>query len=109
MGSYGKSRKRQAITHDYNPELMYFENCKIIEMLAGTRFRVKVDRSDKGKPDLIIECDLKTVFKLKRIKLIKGDRVTVEVDPTQDFSATILKGTIVLVQRDNYIPPSKVI
>lgn len=97
----GGRRKRRDITHAFKPDMLYLEG-RIFESLPGTRFKVRVERGN-NLDDLYIDADLKTVYKLRRMRLIKGDYVTVEIDPSQDLS----KGTIVLVKRENYIPPAK--
>jgi translation initiation factor IF-1 len=103
-----KSRKRnRSLDFQYKPDFVYFEG-KIFDTLPGTRFVVRVDRSSKGLEPLFIEADLKTLFKLRRIRMIKGDSVTVEVNPLDiDPTKTRIHGVIVGVQRDQYIPPPK--
>lgn len=93
-------RKRKQITYDFKPDMIYFEG-RIIDMLPGTRFKVRVDR-DNGLEPLILECDLRTVYKQKHIHLIKGDFVTAEVNPL----ISLTKGTIVLADRKTYTPPT---
>jgi translation initiation factor IF-1 len=70
------------------PDKVYFE-ATVTETLPGVKFKVKVDR-DKGLEPLIINADLKSFLKVKRVKIIKGDKVWIEVDP-MDLS----KGVIV--------------
>lgn len=99
--SRGGRRKRREVTHDLKPDMIYLEG-RIFDALPGTRFKVRVERA-KELDDLYIDADLKTVYKLRRMRLIKGDYVTVEIDPTQNLT----HGTIVLVKRENYTPPPR--
>lgn len=99
--SGGARKKRREITHEFKPEMMYIDGV-VAETLVGTRFKVKVER-DNLDP-YFIECGLKTIFKAKKIIVIRGQEVTVEVDPALDLS----KGTIVLIKRrENTQQPSK--
>lgn len=94
-------KKRKQIKYDYKSDMIYFEG-RIVDMLPGTRFKVRVDR-ENGLEPLILECDLRTLYKRKHIHLIKGDFVTVEVNPLQDLT----HGTIVLADRKTYTPPTQ--
>ena len=100
MAPRNKSGKRnRSIGYDFRPEMIYFEG-RIIEALPGARFKVRVER-DNGLEPLIIDADLRTIYKLRHMHLIKGDFVTVEVNPSIDLT----KGTIVLADRKTYTPP----
>jgi len=88
-----RRRKRQETGFDFDPNKIYLQG-QIIESLPGTRFKVRVKRS-ANLEDLIIDCQVKTLFKVRRITMIKGDSVTVELDPSEDLT----KGTIVMLHR----------
>lgn len=92
-------RKRREIKYDFDPSMIYFEG-RIIDPLPGTRFKVRVERANGLEP-LLIECDLRTLYKVRHMHLIKGDYVTIEVNPMLDLT----KGTIVLADRKMYTPP----
>jgi translation initiation factor IF-1 len=102
MANNSRSRKKKEIKYEFDPNMIYFEG-RIIESLPGAHFKVRVER-DNGLEPLVIDCDLRTIYKVKRIHLIKGDFVTVEVNPLTSLS----KGTIVLADRKMYTPPPKV-
>ncbi len=65
---------------DFKEDKIYLEGV-VIETLPGVRFKVRIDRPNNLDP-LVIECNTKTLFKVKNIKIIKGDAVVVELDPT---------------------------
>lgn len=69
--------------------MIYFEGV-VTDTLPGVRFVVKVERSNNLEP-LLIECNTKTLFKLKKIKIIKGDTVVVELDPKDLTQGTIIE------------------
>lgn len=88
-----RSRRRR-IKRDRNwferkPDRIYFEGV-IVETLPGVKFKVKVDRGENLEP-LIINSDLKSFLKVKRVKIIKGDKVWIELDPSEELT----KGVIV--------------
>jgi translation initiation factor IF-1 len=85
----GGNKKRKRKEHSYDENKTYLQGV-VTEALPGTRFKVKVERS-KGLEPLVIECNLKTMFKARNIKIIKGDNVEIEIDPIDPN----LKGTIV--------------
>jgi translation initiation factor IF-1 len=102
MAKRNKSGKRnRSIGYDFRPDMIYLEG-RIIEALPGARFKVRVDR-ENGLEPLIIDADLRTIYKLRHMHLIKGDFVQVEINPAQDLT----KGVIVLVERKMYTPPPK--
>jgi translation initiation factor IF-1 len=78
-------RKRKVFKK--NDEKIYFEGV-VVDTLPGVRFKVKIDR--KTLEPLMLECMLKSLLKVKKVKIIRGDFVTIEIDPT-DLS----KGVIV--------------
>jgi translation initiation factor IF-1 len=84
----GHRRKRRK-EHSRDENKTYLIGA-VSETLPGTRFVVKVERS-KGLEPLVIECSLKTMFKARNIKIIKGDTVEIEIDPMDPA----LKGMII--------------
>lgn len=82
-------RKRVRREHSRSDDKTYLTGV-VSDTLPGTRFIVKVERS-KGLEPLVIECALKTMFKARNIKIIKGDTVDVEIDPMDPS----LKGKII--------------
>ncbi len=92
-------KKRRNNISKRKEDKIYFDG-KVIETLPGTRFKVRVDRN-KGLEPLVIDSQIKTMFKVRNIKIIKGDFVTIEVDPETDIDAEkgITRG--VIIQRLN--------
>jgi translation initiation factor IF-1 len=82
------SRRRSNTGSEQKDDKIYFKGV-IIEALPGVKFKVKVER-DKGLDPLIIDCQTKTLFKVRRIKILKGDSVTVEVDPMEDLTKGVI-------------------
>lgn len=62
---------------------------KVVDTLPGVRFVVKIERSNGLEP-LMLNCLTMAMLKVKKVKIIKGDSVEVEIDP-QDLT----KGLIV--------------
>jgi translation initiation factor IF-1 len=85
----GGRRRRGRREHSRDENKTYLVGV-VTEALPGTRFKVKVERS-KGLEPLIVECSLKTMFKARNIKIIKGDTVDIEIDPMDPE----LKGMII--------------
>ncbi|MBC7471648.1 MAG: translation initiation factor IF-1 [candidate division SR1 bacterium] len=81
------NRRRKPASYDKKEDKVYFEGV-VTETLPSVRFKVKIDR--KNLEPLILECQTKSILKVKKVKIIKGDFVTVEVD-LEDLS----KGLIV--------------
>jgi translation initiation factor IF-1 len=81
------NRRRKPASYDKKEDKVYFEGV-VVETLPSVRFKVKIDR--KNLDPLILECQTKSILKVKKVKIIKGDFVTVEVD-LEDLS----KGLIV--------------
>jgi translation initiation factor IF-1 len=81
-------RRRSAAAYERKSDKIYLDGI-VVESLPGVKFRVKIERS-KGLEPLILECQTRAILKVKKIKILKGDTVTVELDP-QDLS----KGQIV--------------
>jgi len=92
-------RKRKNLDIEFDPNKIYLQG-RIYEALPGTRFKVRVERPG-DLDDIMVDCKLRTVFKLKHINMIKGDTVTVEIDPNQDLT----NGTIVMLKRSFTKPP----
>lgn len=99
------SRRRRQRTTQYDDNKIYFEG-KVVETFPAAVFGVEVLRKN-GLPPMFIKASTKTALKVRRIMIIKGDMVRVEVNPeemaTEEGS---LKGTIVerLRQQQTDIP-----
>jgi len=93
----GGRRRRRSKVHERREDRIYLDG-KIVETLPGTKFKVQVERS-KGLEPLIVESQVKTMFKVKRIKIIKGDSVTVEIDPELDIDPENNSAKGVIIQR----------
>ncbi len=85
---------------------IYFENGLVVETLPGTTFKVKVpiegkkDQAEISEEERFIQiiCHLKTKLIKRKVLIIKGDNVVVEVNPEDmyhDEINKILKGTII--------------
>jgi translation initiation factor IF-1 len=85
----GGRRRRARKEHSKDENKTYLVGA-VCDTLPGTRFMVKIERS-KGLEPLVIECSLKTMFKARNIKIIKGDTVELEIDPMDPS----LKGVII--------------
>jgi len=85
-----KGKRRRKKTLNLDPSKIYLDGV-IFETLPAAHFRVRIDRGENVEP-LEVECDVKGFFKKagKRISIIKGDTVTVELDPTDDLSKGII-------------------
>jgi translation initiation factor IF-1 len=95
-------RKRRPQIEERKDIFMYFDNGIVTETLPGTTFKVKVTRESsdetKSMPPIMLVCNLKTILIKKRVIIIKGDNVIVEVNPEDmyyDIENNILKGTII--------------
>lgn len=97
-GPARRKKRKDLNAYEFSPDLIYL-NGMIVDVLPGTRFKAKVERSGDLE-DLMIDCSLKTIFKVKRFRMIRGDKVTIELDPTADLS----KGVIVQVKREFSFP-----
>lgn len=87
--STGKRKNRVRREHFRDENKTYLTGV-VTDALPGTRFKIRIERS-KGLEPLILECELKTMFKARNIKIIRGDTVDVELDPTDPA----LKGKII--------------
>lgn len=92
-------KRKNNFDYELKPDKIYFEGI-ITDFLPGTRFKVKVERAEGLEP-LYLDTGLRTFFKARKIMLIRGDKVTVEVDPAEDLT----KGTIVMMNRTFTGPP----
>jgi translation initiation factor IF-1 len=72
------SRKRSRKVFEKKSDKIYFDGV-VYETLPGVRFKVKIER--KNLEPLILECNTKAILKVKRVKIVKGDLVTIELDP----------------------------
>jgi len=84
--SNGNRRRRKVLQLD--PSKIYLDGV-VFETLPAAHFRVRIERGANIEP-LVIDCDIKAFFKKKNIKVIKGDTVTVELDPSDDLSKGII-------------------
>jgi len=83
-----KGNKRRKKVLQLDPTKIYLDGV-VFETLPAAHFRVRVDRGENVEP-LEVECDIKAFFKKKRISIIKGDTVTIELDPSDDLSKGII-------------------
>ncbi len=83
-----QNRRRRRRVFEKKADKIYFDGV-VVDTLPGVRFKVKIERSNDLEP-LILECNTKSILKVKRVRMVKGDRVSVELDPS-DLS----KGLIV--------------
>lgn len=88
MAGQSNHRRKRAKTN-FKEDKIYLEGV-VTETLPGVRFNVKVERANNLEP-LFMECSTKTLFKLKNIKIIKGDSVVVELDPKDLSQGTIIE------------------
>ena len=77
--STGNQNRRKRAAFDKKSDKVYLEGI-VSESLPGVKFKVKVERS-KGLEPLVLECQTKTLLKVKRVKILKGDAVLIELDP----------------------------
>lgn len=82
-------RRRRRATFSLKEDKIYL-NGVVIESLPSVRFKVRIERP-KGLEPLTLECQTKSILKVKKVKIIKGDEVTVELDP-QDLSKGLIVG-----------------
>ena len=87
--STGKRKNRVRREHFRDENKTYLTGV-VTDALPGTRFKIRIERS-MGLEPLILECELKTMFKARNIKIIRGDTVDIELDPTDPA----LKGKII--------------
>ena len=95
-GSKKRSRfPRKKVETDENG--IGFEG-KVVDTLPGTRFKVLVERA-KGLEPMYINCQVKTFFKLRNIKIMKGSTVRVLVDLQQGINPEDNSISGVIVER----------
>jgi len=98
-----RRRRKSSFDDSRKEEFIYFEDGVITEALPGTNFRVKVKRVSQDPnielADIQLVCALKSKLIKRRVKVIKGDSVVVEVNPADMYynvnDTTTLKGTII--------------
>lgn len=83
-----RSKKRKNNSYEKKGDKIYFTGV-VSDTLPGVKFMVKIQRGETMEP-LLIECMTRTILKVKRVKILKGDSVTVEIDPSD-----LTKGVIV--------------
>jgi translation initiation factor IF-1 len=81
-------RRRQRRQFEKKPDKLYFEGI-VVETLPATSFICRIDRGEKLEP-LLINSALKSFLKVKRVKVIKGDKVMLELDPMDLSQGTIV-------------------
>lgn len=99
----GHRRRKKSFDDSRREEFIYFEDGIITEALPGTSFRVKVKRKSQDPnielSDIQLVCALKSKLIKRRVRVIKGDSVVVEVNPGDMYynlnDTTTLKGTII--------------
>lgn|GEM_PF-3253499 len=99
----GQRRNRSSFDDSRKEDFIYFEDAVITEALPGTSFRVKVKRTSQDPnvvlPDIQLVCSLKSKLIKRRVRVIKGDSVVVEVNPEDMYynlnDTSILKGAII--------------
>lgn len=99
----GRRRRKSSFDDSRKEEFIYFEDGVITEALPGTSFRVKVKRVSQDPnielDDIQLVCALKAKLIKRRVRVIKGDSVVVEVNPEDMYynlnDTTTLKGTII--------------
>ncbi len=87
LGKPPQRNKKRKPLYEKKEDKIYFDGI-VSEALPSVRFKVKIIR--KNLDPLILECQTKSILKVKRVKIIKGDNVTIEIDPTD-----LTKGLIV--------------
>ncbi len=80
-------RRRGKKKYERKPDKIYFEGV-VDQTLPGTRFSVRIDRED-GLDPWYLDTQAKAFFVKKKIKILKGDKVNVELDPN-DLSKGII-------------------
>lgn len=93
----GGGRKKRRKIFKKQTDKVYLTGV-VTELLPGTQFKVKVETAE-GKEPLIVNCQVKTFFKLKHIKIIKGDSVEVEIDPLTDIDTENNKAKGIIIKR----------
>jgi len=88
VSSKFKKPRKNKFSYEKKEDKIYLEGV-VIESLPGTRFNVQVNRPNLEP--LVVLCNTRTFFKVTKIKILKGDKVEIEIDPNQDLT----KGTIV--------------
>jgi translation initiation factor IF-1 len=87
-------RRRRRIHTKIKEDKIYFDG-RIVDTFPSAAFGVTIERKN-DLPPLYVKANLKTALKLRRVMIIKGDRVKVELDPIDMASEDgQLKGTIV--------------
>lgn len=85
-----KNRNKQTKLKE---EMIYFEG-RVVETFPGTIFGVAVVRK-AGLAPLIIKASLKAMLIKRRVMVIRGDKVTVEINPEDLATEGMIRGTIV--------------
>ncbi len=103
----GGGRRRKPTLETRKDDYIYFDDGSVVETLPGVTFKIKVKRALKNQIEseapetdnsIQIVCSLRAKLIKKRVMIIKGDTVVVEVNPTDmyyDEADQILKGIII--------------
>ena len=91
--SSNSSRRRRSKISVLKEDMIYFEG-KVVETFPGTVFGVEVVRK-AGLPPIVIKASLKAMLIKRRVMVIKGDVVTVEINPEDLAAEGVIRGTIV--------------
>lgn len=83
----GAPRRRKSL-YKKKSDKIYLEGV-VVDTLPGVKFIVKIERSNGLEP-LKLTCQTLSMLKVKRVKIIRGDSVEVEIDPSD-----LTKGLIV--------------
>lgn len=94
-----KNNKRTKKQLTFKEDMIYFDG-RVVETFPGTQFGVEIKRRN-DLPSLMIKCSLKPSLIKRRVMVIKGDEVKVEINP-EEMANTPIRGTIV---ERLYIPP----
>lgn len=88
------SKKRRQRETKFQDDKIYFEG-KVVETYPATVFGVEVQRKNGLEP-MLVRAGLKTILKLRKVMVIKGDTVRLEMNPEDMASEDgALKGTII--------------
>lgn len=93
------NRRRNRRIVKETDDKIYFDNGLVTETLPGTMFKVRIDREKSGQtlPPIFLVANLKSKL-IRSVKIIKGDKVKVEVNPIDMYfnqDQGILKGTVI--------------
>ena|GEM_PF-3158396 len=100
------NNKRKSREVAFKEDKIYFEG-KVVETFPGTIFGVEVVRKN-NLPPLMIKAALKAMLIKRRVQVIRGDMVMLEIDPEDIASEEkYIKG--VIVERKNIDRPAPIL